>query len=304
MSNLKGRVSVVKEGYGFIDIEDPVRAVVFAHRSSVVNPRLNDARNFGLKEGDNVLLDIERSPAKFKARFQAVRVRLLESEVKFTHSCYPSTPAPSLGRQDKVISNQVGTIDSVHQNGGTLAFGQDNKERAIFDRQCIPDTLVRPEEKVSAIFSVGKKLCFDARLVTDSDTGVAQWQATMVTTVMRENYSQVFDIDLVAPTSERYGAKSAFDTKPSSVPFASDPTAPFPKSPWNPATSAFHIYPRRLLSADSYTSARENPLSGANGAGKSNSGLTLNTPPLKPTSSETVVTQSSSAAFRTSRHKR
>ncbi|KAH7975984.1 hypothetical protein HPB52_007212 [Rhipicephalus sanguineus] len=296
LRNLKGRVSVVKEGYGFIEIEHPVRAAVFAHRSSVVNPRMNDSKNFGLKEGDNVVLDIERSPAKFKARFQAVRVRLLESEVNITRPCYPSVAAPSRERGEKQISNQVGTIDSVHQNGGTLTFGQDNKERAIFERQCIPDTLVRPTEKVSAIFSVGKKVCFDARLVTDVATGVAQWQATLVTTVMRENYSQVFDIDLVAPTSERYGYKSDFGTKPLApilVPFTADPRTPFPKSPWNPATSAFHAYPRRLLSAESYTSARESPLSGVNGTDRGNSGL-FNTH-VAPTPSKTVVTQSSAA---------
>lgn len=296
LRNLKGRVSVVKEGYGFIEIEHPVRAAVFAHRSSVVNPRMNDSKNFGLKEGDNVVLDIERSPAKFKARFQAVRVRLLESEVNITRPCYPSVAAPSRERGEKQISNQVGTIDSVHQNGGTLTFGQDNKERAIFERQCIPDTLVRPTEKVSAIFSVGKKVCFDARLVTDVATGVAQWQATLVTTVMRENYSQVFDIDLVAPTSERYGYKSDFGTKPLApilVPFTADPRTPFPKSPWNPATSAFHAYPRRLLSADSYTSTRESPLSGVNGTDRGNSGL-FNTH-VAPTPSKTVVTQSSAA---------
>ncbi|KAL1470645.1 hypothetical protein MTO96_024125 [Rhipicephalus appendiculatus] len=288
MSNLKGRVSVVKEGYGFIDIEDPLRATVFAHRSSVVNPRLNDKRNFGLKEGDNVELDIERSPAKFKARFQAVRVRLLESEVNFKQPCYPSVPAPCQGRGEK-ISNQ-----------------------------CISGTLVRPEEKVSAIFSVGDKVCFDAHLVTDIGTGTTQWQATLVTTVMRENYSRVFDIDLVAPTSERYASKSDFitrptfvpfaqwqatlmstvmqqnysqvfdnglvaptserygfksdfstninGTKPLFVPFASDPRAPFPKSSWNPAM------PTKL------TGTTQGPM--------------FNTH-VTPTSSQTVVTQSS-----------
>ncbi|KAL3202565.1 hypothetical protein MRX96_042388 [Rhipicephalus microplus] len=212
-----------------------------------------------LKRGDKVVLDIKKSPPKFKARYQAVRVRLLESEVGIKQFRYPTLSATHQGT--KKISNQEGKIDSVHQNGGTVTFGKENEERATFDRRCIPRTLVRPEEKVCDIFSVGTKVCFDACLMTDSATGTTQWQATRVTTVMKEKFSKVFDIDLVAPVSGRHSTKSNPSTVPIMVPFNSDSRLPLYPSSWNPASSAFQAYRSRIVTTASFTAGKESSLS-------------------------------------------
>ncbi|XP_075729340.1 uncharacterized protein LOC142771563 [Rhipicephalus microplus] len=193
--NLKGRVSYVKKGYGFIAIDQPERATVYAHRSTIVNPKPGDPRDFGgLKEGDSVIVDVKESPPKFKVRHQAVRVELGDSDA--AQRDIPSVSAEYDGpnKAENEILNQVGTVAVVDENGGILTFGAENEARAIFDRQCVPNTLVKATEKVSDIFSVGQKLGFNARL-TNNDAGTAQWRATSITTVLRENTSRVIAFD-------------------------------------------------------------------------------------------------------------
>ncbi|KAH7975913.1 hypothetical protein HPB52_006651 [Rhipicephalus sanguineus] len=213
LSNLRGRVSVVKEGYGFIQVERPERASVYVHRSTIVNPRPKDSRNFGLQEGDRVILDIKESPPQFKARYQAVRVQLEDTDADAALNSSPSVPASvpkETEKTEKEVVNQVGTICSVNENGGTLRFGAGNEEFVVFDRRCVPNTLLKPTEKVSEIFSVGNKVGFNARLA-NTGAGAAQWQATLVTTVLRGNTSQVFVFDTEPLTrSTRHDSKKDF----------------------------------------------------------------------------------------------
>lgn len=212
--NLKGRVSYVKKGYGFIAVDKPERATVYAHRSTIVNPKPGDPRDFGgLKEGDSVIVDVKESPPKFKVRHQAVRVELGDYDADAAQRDIPSVSAGSDGpnKAENEILNQVGTVAVVDEDGGILTFGAENEARAIFDRQCVPNTLVKPTEKVSDIFSVGQKLGFNA-LLTNTDAGAAQWRATSITTVLRENTSQVIAFTTeqnVQCSAESHPAESA-----------------------------------------------------------------------------------------------
>ncbi|KAL1429504.1 hypothetical protein MTO96_016135 [Rhipicephalus appendiculatus] len=230
LSNLRGRVSFVKERYRFIQVEKPERASVYAHRSTIVNPRPKVPRNFGgLQEGDRVILDIEESPPQFKARYQAVRVQLEDFDADAAQHNSPPVPASGPEKAEKEIVNQVGTICSVDENGGTLRFGAENEECAVFDRRCVPNTLLKPTEKVSEIFSVGNKVGFNARL-TNTGAGAAQWQATMATTVLRGNTSQVFVFDADITTCVRRDGKKQIGDKLIYVPFEDDPRATFQSS--------------------------------------------------------------------------
>ncbi|KAH8030083.1 hypothetical protein HPB51_006515 [Rhipicephalus microplus] len=109
--NLKGRVSYVKKGYGFIAVDEPERVTVYAHRSTIVNPKPGDPRDFGgLKEGDSVIVDVKESPPKFKVRHQAVRVELGDYDA--AQRDIPSVSAEYDGpnKAENEILNQVGTV--------------------------------------------------------------------------------------------------------------------------------------------------------------------------------------------------
>lgn len=187
LMNLTGFESKVLRGYRYITTEIPVRRSEFFHRSSVVNPQPNELSNLDLKEGDRVVVDAEHGPSQHKCRYQAVRVKLVEQGTQTEQLCFAPAAGPS-----RQITDQVGTVCSVHQNGGTLKFGEGCEGLVTFDRNSIPSTIVKPYEKVSEILSVGDKLCFGARLVSNAGTGVSEWQATVIGFGLTGRSEQVF----------------------------------------------------------------------------------------------------------------
>ncbi|XP_065280981.1 uncharacterized protein [Dermacentor albipictus] len=256
LCNLRGTVSRVMNGYGFITVEQPRRSV-FVHRSTILNPRPNDVKNLGLKENDRVILDAEVSPENFKVRYQAIRVRRLESESEAATS--PMSMSMPCADSTVKLKNQVGTICCISRDGGSLKFGPRDVLSAVFDRSCISGTLLKPSEKVSDIFSVGDKVCFDARAVKNW----TEFQVTSLTTVRREESSEVFVFGKmttvyaassvkkevtctsyrgnadecsnwrgIAPAYECSSVNKGLVNQLILVPFASDPRAPFQR-PWS-----------------------------------------------------------------------
>ncbi|XP_075525422.1 uncharacterized protein LOC142557453 isoform X3 [Dermacentor variabilis] len=285
--NLRGTVSCVMNGYGFITVEHPRRSV-FVHRSTILNPRPNDMKNLGLKENDRVILDAEVSPVKFKVRYQAIRVRRLESENEAAAS--PMSVSMPCADSNMKLENEVGTISCVSRDGGSLKFGPRDVLSAVFDRSCIPGTLLKPSEKVSDIFSVGDKVCFHARAIKD---GTA-FQVTSLTTVRREESSEVFVFGQtptgyaassvkkevtctsywgnadecsnwrgIAPANECSSVNKGLVNQLILVPFTSDPRAPFQR-PWSTienGASAMHSAWQQL-SKDTKIPASANVLPG------------------------------------------
>ncbi|XP_050031099.2 uncharacterized protein [Dermacentor andersoni] len=287
LCNLRGTVSRVMNGYGFITVEQPRRSV-FVHRSTILNPRPNDMKNLGLKENDRVILDAEVSPENFKVRYQAIRVRRLESE----NEAAASTMSVSMPCADSNVKleNKVGTICCVSRDGGSLKFGPRDVLCAVFDRSCIPGTLLKPSEKVSDIFSVGDKVCFHARAIKNC----TEFQVTSVTTVRREESSEVFVYDTVptgyavsnvkkevtctsyrgnadecsnwrgiATANECSSVNKGLANQLIFVPFTSDPRVPF-QNPWstfeNGASAMHSAWPQ--LSNDPKLPASANVLPG------------------------------------------
>ncbi|KAL1468773.1 hypothetical protein MTO96_025183 [Rhipicephalus appendiculatus] len=223
LSNLRGRVSYVKEG-----------------KATVSSWTLKRVRR-------SSRADTKRCECNLKTPMPTLR-----------STTPPPVPASGPEKAEKEIVNQVGTICSVDENGGTLRFGAENEECAVFDRRCVPNTLLKPTEKVSEIFSVGNKVGFNARL-TNTGAGAAQWQATMVTTVLRGNTSQVFVFAADIARCARRDSKNQIGDKLIYVPFENDPRTTFQSSQRCPSNissasprSQFPSESRTLVTAASF----------------------------------------------------
>ncbi|KAL1472248.1 hypothetical protein MTO96_039471 [Rhipicephalus appendiculatus] len=108
----------------------------------------------------------------------------------------PTAMVPYANNEEQ-LSKQVGVIHSLDRDSGVITFGSGGTERAFFSRSSVSKMLVRATEVMCEVFKVGDKVCLDVQR-NRNPRRQEKWEATMVTTVLHDTRSVVFE-DYTAP---------------------------------------------------------------------------------------------------------